>query len=80
VRFEKMPVYIRKVGWMATSKREKPIVDSQGKKTAVVLDIKEYKRILELLEDADDIRYVKERLAEASLPYEAVRKRLAAKK
>ena len=65
---------------MATSKREKYIVDSQGKKTAVVLDIKEYKRILELLEDADDIRYVKERLAEASVPYEAVRKRLAAKK
>lgn len=65
---------------MATPKKEKYIVDSQGKKTAVVLDIKEYKKILERLEDLDDIRYVKEHLAEESVPYEAVRRRLRAKK
>lgn len=65
---------------MGMSKKEKYIVDSEGKKTAVVLDIKEYKKILERLEDLDDIKYVKEHLAEESVPYETVRKRLHAKK
>lgn len=68
---------------MATTRKEKYVVDSQGNRTAVLLDIKEYKQMLEHLEDLedlDDIRHIKEHLREASVPYGKIRKQSTAKK
>lgn len=35
--------------------KERYVVDQQGRKTAVVLDLKEYKRLLEWLETLEDM-------------------------
>lgn len=61
---------------MIPLKKETYIVDKHGKKKAVIIDMKEYQKLLELLEDLEDVRYVKEHMAEESIPYETVRKRL----
>jgi len=45
--------------------REKYIVDEKGKKKSVVLDIKEFKKIVQIVEDLEDLRYIiKHRKAE----------------
>lgn len=48
------------------------ITDSQGKKLAVVLPMKEYQKILEDLEELDDLRLYDEAIAvnEPSIPIE----------
>jgi len=44
--------------------RPRYIVDDQGKKVAIILDIEEYERLLEELEELDDIRAYDEAKAE----------------
>lgn len=45
---------------MKLALNEKYIVDNKGNRTGIVLDIDEYQRILELLEDIEDIKYIRE--------------------
>lgn len=53
------------------------VVDEKGQKNAVLLDIKEYRDLLELIEDMEDTRdIIKAELeAIAFTPYEEFRKR-----
>jgi PHD/YefM family antitoxin component YafN of YafNO toxin-antitoxin module len=51
------------------------VVDDEGKKTAVIVPIQEYER---LLEDLHDLAVVAERRAEEPVSFEEVKKRLAA--
>jgi hypothetical protein len=53
--------------------REQFIVDDKGRKTKVVLPIKDYEK---LLEDLHDLAVVAERKCEESIPFEEVEKRL----
>jgi len=61
-------------------KKELYLVDSKGNKKAVVLDMKDYKKLLAHLEDLEDVKHVKEHMAEETVPYDIVRKRLLRKK
>jgi hypothetical protein len=53
----------------------KYITDSKGVKKAVVLDIKEYNKLLSLLEEIEDIEYVKSVQNEPTENYDRYRKR-----
>jgi len=61
-------------------KKELYLVDNKGNKKAVVLDMKDYKKLLAHLEDLEDVKYVKEHMADETVPYDIVRKRLRRKK
>lgn len=37
---------------------EKYIVDEKGRKKSVVLDIEEFKKIVQIIEDLEDLRYI----------------------
>lgn len=53
----------------------KYITDSKGIKTAVVLDLKQYEKFLALIEEAEDIEYVKSVRNEPARSYHEYRKR-----
>jgi PHD/YefM family antitoxin component YafN of YafNO toxin-antitoxin module len=53
--------------------RERFIVNRDGKKTAVVMSVRDYQR---LLEDLHDLSVVAERREEPSVPLEEVKRRL----
>ena len=53
--------------------REKFMVDSAGRKTAVVVPIKQYQQ---LLEDIHDLAVVAERRSERTISLDAMKKRL----
>jgi PHD/YefM family antitoxin component YafN of YafNO toxin-antitoxin module len=53
--------------------REQFIVNRDGKKTAVVMSVKDYQR---LMEDLHDLSVVAERREEPSVPLEEVKRRL----
>ena len=53
----------------------KYITDSEGVKTAVVLDLRQYKKLLELAEEAEDIEYAKSVRNEPKGDYDEYRKR-----
>ena len=55
--------------------REQFIVNEDGKKTAVVVPVRDYER---LLEDLHDLSVVAERREEPSVPLEEVKRRLRA--
>ena len=55
--------------------REQFIVNRDGKKTAVVMPLRDYRR---LLEDLHDLSVVAERREEPSVPFEEVMRRLRA--
>jgi len=55
--------------------REQFIVDEKGKKTAVVMPLADYRR---LLEDLHDLSVVAERRQEQSVPLDEVKRRLRA--
>ena len=57
--------------------KHKFLIDEKGRKKAVVLDLKEYKNILEMMEDLEDANDLlsAEREATAFTPYEKFRKR-----
>lgn len=52
---------------------EKFIVDSNGRKTGVVLSLKRYRK---LLEDVHDLAVVAERRSEPTISFEEVKRRL----
>jgi hypothetical protein len=53
----------------------KYITDSKGVKTAVVLDMKQYKKLLDLLEEVEDFECVKLAQDEPTEDYRQYRKR-----
>jgi PHD/YefM family antitoxin component YafN of YafNO toxin-antitoxin module len=52
------------------------IVAENGRKTGVLLSLKEYQ---ELLEDLEDLAFIAERKDEPTIPFEVVKKRLERK-
>ena len=56
--------------------KPKYLIDGKGNKKAVVLDIKEYKSIMELIEDLEDANDLlrAEREATSFIPYDKFRK------
>ncbi len=56
--------------------KPKYLIDEKGNKKAVVLDIKEYKSIMELIEDLEDANELlrAERKATSFIPYDKFRK------
>ncbi len=57
-------------------KREEYVIDHKGRKRKVILSIKQYR---ELLEDLEDLRILVERKDEATSPLEEVEARLKAR-
>jgi hypothetical protein len=53
----------------------KYITDSKGIKTAVVLDLKQYEKLLDLLEEIEDAEYVKSAQNEPTEDYHQYRRR-----
>jgi hypothetical protein len=51
---------------------EEYIVDDKGKPSAVVLRIREYRKLLEALEDLADSQYIKEHCKEKRIPLDKV--------
>lgn len=49
---------------------EKYIVDENGKRKSVVLDIKEFKKIMQVVEDLDDLRHITKRRKEKKISLE----------
>ena len=67
----------------ATAKRTKEyLVDAEGRRVAVVLPIRMYERLVERVEDLEDLRAAEEARAEPgeSIPWEVVRAELHAKR
>ncbi|MDO8579187.1 MAG: hypothetical protein Q7R50_08460 [Dehalococcoidales bacterium] len=60
---------------MTTARKERFVTDSKGRKKAVILDIKQYR---EILEDLEDLRLLAERKDEPSSSLEEVERRLKA--
>jgi PHD/YefM family antitoxin component YafN of YafNO toxin-antitoxin module len=58
---------------MKATEKERFIVDQKGKRRAVVLDIEDYRR---LLEDLEDLRVIAERKSESSISLKELEKRL----
>ena len=56
-----------------TVAREKFIVDEKGKKTAVIIPLRRYRK---MLEDLHDLAVVAERRSEESIPLEEMKRRL----
>ena len=56
-----------------TVSREKFIVDEKGKKTAVILPLRRYRK---MLEDLHDLAVAAERRSEESIPLEEMKRRL----
>ena len=63
---------------IAISKGESPVflTDPKGKKLGVVLSMREYKKIMELLENAHDIALADKRMKEPSIDQEGLDKAL----
>jgi hypothetical protein len=61
---------------------EKPrqyIVNENGERVGIVLDIETYKRMMEFLEDAFDIQLINETIGEPTTPWEEVKESLRKK-
>jgi len=52
------------------------IRDERGRKKAVILPIRRYRELLELIEDMHDLALIAERRHEPRVPWEDVKKRL----
>ena len=52
------------------------ITDRQGRRTGVVIKMKNWRKLQEYLEDLEDIRLVEESLSEETVPWEEVKTRL----
>ncbi|MBI4227968.1 MAG: hypothetical protein HY600_06850 [Candidatus Omnitrophica bacterium] len=52
--------------------REQFMVDTRGHPTAVVLGIREYRKLLRQVEDAEDIKYIKAHRREKTVPFAKV--------
>jgi hypothetical protein len=58
-------------------KEAQVLYNARGRKTHVVLPIKTYEKLLEYLEDVDDLQAMKEVEHEKSIPWEEAKKILA---
>jgi PHD/YefM family antitoxin component YafN of YafNO toxin-antitoxin module len=58
---------------MARTTGKRFITNETGEKKAIILDIEEYRK---LLEDLEDLRLIAERKAEPSIPFDLVKKGL----
>jgi PHD/YefM family antitoxin component YafN of YafNO toxin-antitoxin module len=56
--------------------RAQYITDDKGKKKAVILDIKEYEKLLRALEDVEDKKAFRSVAREKSVPYGEIEARL----
>ncbi|MFQ5598596.1 MAG: hypothetical protein ACE5GK_11155 [Nitrospiria bacterium] len=67
---------------MKTNLKPKFVTDEKGKKTSVILNIKDYNNLLEYLEDLEDAYDLLKAEHEASgfIPYEAFREKFLAGK
>jgi hypothetical protein len=65
---------------MKTNLKPQYITDEKGKKTSVVIDLRDYKNLLDYLEDLEDANDLlkAEREAAGFVPYERIRKKLRA--
>jgi hypothetical protein len=63
---------------MKTSLKPKFITDEKGKKTSVVIDIRDYNSLLDYIEDLEDAHDLlkAERTGKTFIPYETFRKKL----
>ena len=59
---------------------EEYVVNEQGKCSAVILNIKEYRQLLELLEDLADSQYVKNHRKEKKVSFDEFAKQLQGEK
>jgi hypothetical protein len=57
-------------------KEEQILYDAQGKKTHVVLSFKRYEEMLRHLEDADDMKAMRQVEHERDIPWRAAKRRL----
>lgn len=60
-------------------KEAQVLYDVRGKKTHVLLPYKKYEKILDLLEDAEDIKAIEAVMHEKTIPWTEVKKRLRKK-
>jgi len=61
-------------------KEEQVLYDARGKKTHVLMPFKRYEKLMEYLEDLDDLHAMKEVEDEPDIPWEEVKRRLSKKK
>jgi uncharacterized membrane protein YvbJ len=63
---------------MKTNLRHQYITDEKGKKTSVVIDLRDYKNLMDYLEDHEDAQDLlkAEREATGFIPHEIFRKKL----
>jgi hypothetical protein len=61
-------------------KEEQVLYDTRGKKTHVLIPFKRYEKLMEYLEDLEDLQAMKEVENEPDIPWEEVKKRLSKKK
>ncbi|MDP2210050.1 MAG: hypothetical protein Q8K98_14940 [Bacteroidota bacterium] len=61
-------------------KEAQVLYDAKGNKTHVLLPYKRYEKLIELIEDLDDIQAIKEVEHEGDIPWEEVKKKLDKKK
>ena len=61
-------------------KEEQILYNAKGKRTHVLLSIKTYEKLLESIEDAEDIRAIREVEHEKTIPWEEAKKRLSKKR
>jgi uncharacterized membrane protein YvbJ len=63
---------------MKTNLKPKYITDEKGKKTSVVIDLRDYKNLMDYLEDLEDAQDLlkAEREATGFIPYDVFRKKL----
>jgi hypothetical protein len=57
-------------------KEPQVLYDAQGKRSHVLIPYKKYEKMLELLEDAMDIKAMKEVEHEKTIPWEAAKRKL----
>ena len=58
-------------------KEAQVLYDAKGKKTHVLLPFKSYQKIIEYLDDLDDLKAIKEVEKEVSIPWEEAKKILS---
>jgi hypothetical protein len=61
-------------------KEAQVLYDAKGRKTHVLLPFKTYEKLLEYLEDFEDLQAMKEVEDEPDIPWEEAKKRLSKKK
>ena len=64
---------------MKKTVKKRYIVDEKGKKTAVIIPIKEYQKVVKDLEELEDIRLIEEAKKEPSRPFSEFDKELKEK-